>query len=154
MKSHHPWAITALLVTVLFRASTAASAENIYAITDLGTLGGTYSYGFGVNNNGPVVGYSSTAGRCATRAFLSENGSLLDLNNLLSPNTGWTLTDALDINDSGQIVGTGTINGQYHAFLMTPIAVAPIPAARWLFGSGPQSFFLRGAEALHDLKKC
>jgi len=30
------------------------------------------------------------------------------------------LTDASAINDEGQIVGTGTHDGQRHAFLMTP----------------------------------
>lgn len=58
MKPHHSWAVTALFVTVLFCASFAASTANIYTITDHATLGNifrwTYSYGFGVNNNGQV----------------------------------------------------------------------------------------------------
>jgi probable HAF family extracellular repeat protein len=43
-----------------------------------------------------------------------------DLNNLLPPNSGWELTQALGINDKGQIVGYGTHDGQIRAFLLTP----------------------------------
>ena len=32
----------------------------------------------------------------------------------------WTLTWAFAINDSGQITGQGQINGQTHAYLLTP----------------------------------
>ena len=46
---------------------------------------------------------------------------MTDLNTLISPTSGWTLTVAAAINDSGSIVGTG-INAaaQTHAFLLTP----------------------------------
>jgi len=45
-----------------------------------------------------------------------------NLNNLIPPGSGFTLTDAPAINDNGQIVATGTSNtsGQTHAFLLTP----------------------------------
>lgn len=40
-----------------------------------------------------------------------------DLNDLdVSGLSGWTLTEANDINNLGQIVGNGTFNGQQHAF--------------------------------------
>ena len=32
-------------------------AAPIYTVTDLGTLGGTYSYGLGINASGQVTGY-------------------------------------------------------------------------------------------------
>jgi len=44
-----------------------------------------------------------------------------DLNDLLPSSSGWTLMQGWGINDLGQITGYGTINGQYHAFLMTPV---------------------------------
>jgi len=43
-----------------------------------------------------------------------------DLNDLLSPNSGWVLHVALGINDFGQIVGWGEHNGQTLGFLLTP----------------------------------
>lgn len=104
-------------------------------MTDLGTLsGGGISQATGINTNGWVVGYGNTASS-AQDAFLYSGGHLLDLNSLLSPGSGWTLQDATGINDLGQIVGTGTFNGQNQAFLMTPTPV-PLPATAWLLGSG------------------
>ncbi|MGA2696202.1 MAG: hypothetical protein ABSE92_09070 [Terriglobales bacterium] len=32
----------------------------------------------------------------------------------------WTLSTAYAINNSGQITGYGTINGENHAYLLTP----------------------------------
>ena len=101
---------------------------------DLGTLGGTNSYAYGINSDGQVVGASDSAGS-GWRAFLYSGGIMTDLNSLIDPSSGWFLSWADDINDSGQIVGTGFLNGQEHAFLLTPTAV-PIPATVWLFGSG------------------
>jgi probable HAF family extracellular repeat protein len=58
-------------------------------------------------------------------AFIRENGSLIDLNSLISNDSGWVLTDAGSINAYGQIVGNGTLNGVSHAFLLIPV---PEPA--------------------------
>jgi hypothetical protein len=45
-----------------------------------------------------------------------------DLNDLIPANSGWTLTHAREINNSGQIVGLGKINGNpaTRLFLATP----------------------------------
>ena len=90
------------------------------SLTDLGTLpGGTQSYAYAINNLGQAVGASdSSAG--AQRAVLFERGVLRDLNGLIPASAGWLLTEARDINDSGQIVGTGIFEGQVRAFLLTP----------------------------------
>jgi probable HAF family extracellular repeat protein len=87
---------------------------------DLGTLGGSDSFGYGINKLGQVTGWSLTAGDGAWHAFLYSAGNMMDLNALIAPSSGWTLTLALGINDLGQITGYGSINGQEHAFLMTP----------------------------------
>lgn len=47
---------------------------------------------------------------------------MLDINTLLDNNNeGWVLKDAIAINNSGQIVGEGEIDGNKHGFLLTPI---------------------------------
>lgn len=43
-----------------------------------------------------------------------------DLNTLIPADSGWVLSQAQGINKRGQIVGNGVINGQAHAFLLTP----------------------------------
>ena len=88
---------------------------------DLGTLGGNNSYGYGTNANGDVVGYSEDSSG-NYRGFLYRQGALVDLNSLLLSKVGWTLEEAYDINDKGQIVGVGTVNGLRQAFLLDAIA--------------------------------
>jgi probable HAF family extracellular repeat protein len=90
-------------------------------MADLGTLGGSSSWGFGINNSGTVVGLAMTRTN-ASHAFISTaGGKMQDLNKLIPARSGWVLAEAHDINDAGQIVGYGTINGESHAFLLTPL---------------------------------
>jgi probable HAF family extracellular repeat protein len=89
-------------------------------MSDLGTLGGAFSEGIGINGLGQVTGESWTAGGM-NHAFLYSHGTMTDLNSLIDPGLGWNLHDADGINDAGQIVGTGIIGGEGHAFLLTPI---------------------------------
>lgn len=84
-------------------------------MTDLGTLDSVNSRANGINDTAQIVGSSGET------AFIYENGSMYDLNNLIPVNSGWHLTSAEDINSKGQIVGSGTINQEAHAFLMTPL---------------------------------
>jgi probable HAF family extracellular repeat protein len=53
-------------------------------------------------------------------AFIFADGVLRDLNDLIPADSSWVLTAAQAINDHGHIVGFGAINGQTHAFLLTP----------------------------------
>jgi hypothetical protein len=54
---------------------------------------------------------------------------MVDLNDLIPPNSGWVLHWALAINEARQIVGVGTYYGQYgeylnphyRAYLLTPV---------------------------------
>lgn len=82
-------------------------------------LGGTVAEG--INDNSQVVGYfGSSSLDNYFRAILYEEGTLYDLNNLIPANSGWTLERAFDINNQGQIIGTGVVNGQEQDFLLTP----------------------------------
>lgn len=92
------------------------------AMHDLGTLGGNNSRGYGINASGSIVGYSDTQGS-DTHAFLYQNGSLFDLNTLLTGSSGWTLTAAYGISDNGQIAGSGWYNGVEHAVLLNPVVL-------------------------------
>jgi probable HAF family extracellular repeat protein len=94
-------------------------------VTALPTLGGESSYAYAINNHSQVVGHSYLASG-AFHAFVYDNGNMTDLNSVIDPAFGWELLFAQDINNNGQIVGYGTIGGQGHAFLLTPI---PEPSA-------------------------
>lgn len=91
---------------------------------DLGTLQGDF---FSVapcchtiNNRGQIVGFSIPGPLGSGRAFLWQKGVMTDLNTLIPKSSPWYLLQALSINDAGQIVGYGTINGNVHAFIATP----------------------------------
>jgi probable HAF family extracellular repeat protein len=86
----------------------------VYAVTDLGTIGGYYSTASDLNQAGQVVGQAGTADGLG-QAFLWENGTMIDLGTL-GGNSG-----ASGINDLGQVVGSFLAGDtSYHAFLVTP----------------------------------
>jgi len=90
------------------------------AVTDLGTLpGGTNSFALALNNSNQVVGTSSAGN--GNHAVVWQAGALRDLNALIAV-PGWVLREATGINDPGQIIGWGTIQGEVHAWLLTPMA--------------------------------
>jgi probable HAF family extracellular repeat protein len=102
------------------------------AVTDLGTLAGDCgSEPFAINSRGQVVGQSFSCVSNAVRTFLWENGSIVDLNALIPPNSGWQLVEAFAINDRGEIGGIGDPPGCAnlndaacgHAFLLIPCDV-------------------------------
>jgi probable HAF family extracellular repeat protein len=92
----------------------------------LGTLGGTIAFANALNNSNQVVGSSQIANG-ALHAFLYSNGSMRDLNLLIPPLSGVTLTSAVGIDAAGDIVAYGTnARGQTHEYLLTP-AESPVP---------------------------
>lgn len=73
-----------------------------YTIIDLGTLGGTTSNAYGINDSGMVVGSSTLPGDAATHAFAYSGGAMIDLGTL----PGGTNSTAYAVNRYGQIAGT------------------------------------------------
>jgi probable HAF family extracellular repeat protein len=114
------------------------------AMTDLGTLGGDVSRAFDINELGQVVGMSGVLDEAPgiDHAFLYEGGTMLDLNDLIPPESGWILKSAVAINDLGQIAGTGSLGGPDRAFLLTPTTV-PEPTALAVLGAAALAFWLR-----------
>lgn len=72
-----------------------------------------------INNLGQIVGTEYVSS--VRIPFLIENGVMMNINSLLPANSGWLLRNANDINDRGEIVGSGRINNEEHAFLLTPL---------------------------------
>jgi probable HAF family extracellular repeat protein len=72
-----------------------------------------------INDRGEVVGFSIDANG-NFRALVWQDKVPMDLNKFIPKNSPWYLQQASSINDAGQIVGSGTIHGEVHAFLATP----------------------------------
>jgi probable HAF family extracellular repeat protein len=100
-------------------------------MTDLGLLtGDTAGTAYSINRHKQIVGRSvpctrvQADGECRGRvhhAFLWENGSLVDLQTLVLPGAGLTVDWANQINDRGEIEGSGLLpNGDRHALLLIP----------------------------------
>jgi uncharacterized membrane protein len=89
--------------------------------------GDNYGTTIGINNRGEVVGWSTVATLTtvgyqfgAVHLVIWRNGAPADLQSLIDPASGWTLTQILGIGHNGQIIGAGQHNGQPAAFVLTP----------------------------------
>ena len=95
-------------------------------VQDLGTFpGGGISYALGINDKGDIVGaaYLDPTGAGNFRAMLyTRPRGMQNLNDLIDPSLGWVLRQATGINERGQIVGWGYLEGREHAFRLTPIS--------------------------------
>lgn len=93
---------------------------------DLGTVGGQpCGYAIGISSAGQVVGASFNCGPTVIggdyHAFLWENGSIADLNNLIPPRSDLHLAQATSMNDRGEIAGIGLLpNDNLRAYLLIP----------------------------------
>ncbi|HKZ74645.1 MAG TPA: hypothetical protein VJ011_11305 [Steroidobacteraceae bacterium] len=93
-------------------------------IQDLGVLeGDSLSQGLGINEKRQVVGLSCTAGFGSCRAFVWQNGVMIDLNEHRQPGYTDHLYTANDINERGEIAGQAVTPGteNYSAFWAVPV---------------------------------
>ena len=118
------------------------------AMTDLGDLPGDQrgSKAFAINAAGVVVGKSgdsiNSESIFGNACIWMADGVPENLNDLVDQSgAAWNLSEAVDINDGGSIIGSGTFlpDGGFDSFLLTPV---PEPGTLGLSG-GALVFLLR-----------
>jgi probable HAF family extracellular repeat protein len=91
---------------------------------DLGTVDGDYwSVGLGINDKGQITGASANSDFTVLRAFVRQNGKLVDLNGLTAEETPLFLETACSINSRGEIIGFAYDKNNpnlIHAYLAKP----------------------------------
>lgn len=110
--------------------SATGSSERLARFTDgigwelLGGFGET-NLGYGLNNDGTVVGEGVPIGGPTTAVVYFDGLGLFDLDELV-PGTEWNLLFAADVNDAGQIAAHAfnTVTGQSAGLRLTPTATA------------------------------
>jgi probable HAF family extracellular repeat protein len=103
--------LSAVLAIVVILSPLVVYAIN-WTITDLGTLGGTQSFGIAINDPGQVIGYSWMAGDTSGHTFLYSKGEMTDLYPL---NSRDVITNTMGINNAGQIASGLMVDGIYTA---------------------------------------
>src|SRR5262249_24565849 len=86
------------------------------------------SRAWAINSRSQVAGVSLPCHGIQGRAFLWENGSIVNLNDLVPPDTSFKLLFPMAINDRGEITGTADLPGCPdddgglcgHAFIIIP----------------------------------
>lgn len=86
----------------------------------LRTLGGDGSYAWAVNDFDVIVGSAQDSNN-VERAAMFIDYTPYDLNTLLAEDCGCFLTFADDINNVGQILASGMLEGQPRSFILTPV---------------------------------
>lgn len=105
---------TALVVVLAVPVCTSAQDQTQrlplprYTVTDLGTLGGTYSIAGGLSNTGWVEGWSLMSGDTTRHPFLWRNGKMVDLGTLGGP----TADAGYRPNNNGNVGGATSTGAQ------------------------------------------
>ena len=92
----------------------------------LGTLGGLRSSGLDINGSNTVVGSSDT--NTLSHAFIWDAATGMEDLNAMVNEPQWVLMSAVAINELGDVVGTGQLNGQNHGFLLVNGSAPPPPS--------------------------
>lgn len=86
--------------------------------TDIGTLGGPYSWASAISDSGQVVGLADGAGGRYAFSY-TESGGMVNLGNIVGGKT----SQAFDVNESGQVLGMReTESGDVEVFLYDPVS--------------------------------
>lgn len=81
------------------------------------------SFALGINNQGRIVGRSRSAAginRAVLRYAYSDPWKDLNDRHFVHVTTGWVLQSATAINNTGYILGNGTLNGSSRGFVLIP----------------------------------
>ena len=108
------------------------------------------SEAFGINAHRQIVGLSCSD---VCRAFIWQNGSMYDLNELIPPDDTMLLTHGMDINDDGVITGRATVlaTGERVTFIATPTASLAAAAATIGPRLAPRATVRFSADALREI---
>src|SRR5579862_2256122 len=99
---------TSLMLTSYTAAQTVGTPDGNpqgsahYTVTDLGTLGGTFSYALGINDEGAICGYSSLPGEIEHHPFLWRHGAMVDVGTFGGENA----LGGCRPNSQGEVVGS------------------------------------------------
>jgi probable HAF family extracellular repeat protein len=93
-------------------------------VTDLGTLGGSESHATGINDAGQVIGSAETSAGINHAFITGLNGNgMIDLNSLVDLPQGVILTEAMDINNKGQVAVIAIPEPHSYAMLLAGLSV-------------------------------
>jgi probable HAF family extracellular repeat protein len=92
--------LSAIVISILL-IQVAFATPPRYEVIDLGTLGGTYSRAFAINDAGQVVGVSQTIESGGHAFFWDRRNGMIDLGVLYEGD----MSAAYGVNDHGQVVG-------------------------------------------------
>ncbi len=116
----------------------------------LGTApSGTETAALAINDFGTAVGSSTT--NLVQSAVVYQNQKMQSLDSLVKDEGNVRLTNAIDINERGQILAIQNAGGYESAYVLTPVA-APVPSALWLGLASLRIVWLARRSLLRDVR--
>ena len=103
------------LLMVELRAVRQIGKRRVARMTFLG--GTSEARATGINEEGLIVGYTSDSEVNTATIWIDREA--VDLNDYLPAGSGWVLTEAREINNHNVVVGSGELNGQIRAFVLS-----------------------------------